>query len=161
MMLAFTISRAATCRKCGALYDATEAQTRRSDFICKPCKAAVDRANRELRKERGERVSGRNLGREYHQDYNREYTKRPEVRERRRMESQRRWRDPQERDKWQTRRATRDAIKAGTLVRQPCEVCGALKVDAHHDDYSRPLSVRWLCRLHHAEHHAKARGEQA
>jgi DNA-directed RNA polymerase subunit RPC12/RpoP len=45
------------------------------------------------------------------------------------------------------------AIRAGRLVRQPCEVCGAVKVDAHHDDYSRPLDVRWLCRAHHRQHH--------
>lgn len=31
----------------------------------------------------------------------------------------------------------------------------------HHDEYSKPLEVRWLCRLHHREHHAKAEGEKA
>lgn len=25
------------------------------------------------------------------------------------------------------------------------------ETDAHHDDHSRPLDVRWLCRRHHAE----------
>lgn len=43
------------------------------------------------------------------------------------------------------------ALKTGRLVRKPCEVCGAVKVHAHHDDYSRPLDVRWLCPLHHAK----------
>lgn len=50
---------------------------------------------------------------------------------------------------------TTRAIRSGDLVPQPCEVCGKLKVDAHHDDYSKPLSVRWLCRPHHKEHHAR------
>lgn len=45
------------------------------------------------------------------------------------------------------------AIRLGILVRQPCEVCGAEKVHAHHDDYSKPLEVRWLCRDHHNEFH--------
>lgn len=45
------------------------------------------------------------------------------------------------------------AIRTGKLVPQPCEVCGATKVDAHHDDYSRPLDVRWLCRGHHRRLH--------
>lgn len=41
------------------------------------------------------------------------------------------------------------AVKVGRLVRQPCEACGDEKVTAHHDDYSKPLEVRWLCRPHH------------
>lgn len=45
------------------------------------------------------------------------------------------------------------AIRRGELVRQPCEVCGNPKTDGHHDDYSKPLDVRWLCRVHHLEHH--------
>lgn len=49
--------------------------------------------------------------------------------------------------------AVETAIANGSLVRQPCERCGAIRVDAHHDDYSKPLSVRWLCRGHHLEHH--------
>lgn len=44
----------------------------------------------------------------------------------------------------------------GTLVPQPCEVCGKRKkVVAHHDDYSKPLDVRWLCGSHHKQHHLK------
>ena len=51
------------------------------------------------------------------------------------------------------RRAVRAALKAGTLEQLPCEVCGDLKVDAHHLDYSKQLSVRWLCRRHHSSEH--------
>lgn len=51
--------------------------------------------------------------------------------------------------------AVRRALKRGDLVRQPCEVCGTThQIDAHHDDYSKPLDVRWLCRSHHRLHHA-------
>ena len=45
------------------------------------------------------------------------------------------------------------AIRRGDLKRHACEVCKSEKVDAHHDDYSKPLDVRWLCRLHHLQHH--------
>jgi hypothetical protein len=44
------------------------------------------------------------------------------------------------------------AKRNGTLKVQPCEKCGK-KAQAHHDDYSKPLDVRWLCPVHHAEHH--------
>lgn len=43
-----------------------------------------------------------------------------------------------------------NAIKSGKLVRMPCEICGVTTaVQAHHDDYSRPLDVIWLCQKHH------------
>lgn len=50
---------------------------------------------------------------------------------------------------------TTNAIRDGRLIRQPCEKCGDAKSEAHHDDYSKPLDVRWLCRKHHLEHHGK------
>ena len=52
---------------------------------------------------------------------------------------------------------TGNAIRDGKLTKQPCEVCGDTAVDAHHDDYLKPLDVRWLCRKHHLEHHRKER----
>jgi ribosomal protein S27AE len=45
------------------------------------------------------------------------------------------------------------AIKSGKLIRKPCEICGELKVQAHHDDYSKTYDVRWLCWKHHREFH--------
>ena len=45
------------------------------------------------------------------------------------------------------------AIKRGNLIRGSCEICGNEKADAHHDDYDKPLEVRWLCKSHHWEWH--------
>lgn len=42
------------------------------------------------------------------------------------------------------------AKRNGTLIPQPC-YCGDRKTHAHHDDYLRPLDVRWLCAKHHRE----------
>jgi hypothetical protein len=48
----------------------------------------------------------------------------------------------------------RNEIKRGRLQRGPCETCGTTKyVHGHHDDYDRPLVVRWLCPTHHTEWH--------
>jgi len=52
------------------------------------------------------------------------------------------------------------AIRSKKLIRKPCAVCGNLKVDAHHPDYSRPLEVIWLCRKHHIEIHRKERDKK-
>lgn len=55
-------------------------------------------------------------------------------------------------EKHAARVAVSKAIRQGVLARKPCEVCGK-KGEAHHEDYSRPLDVRWLCREHHAQEH--------
>lgn len=49
--------------------------------------------------------------------------------------------------------AVEHEIKMGRMVRGRCEVCGADRVDGHHDDYAKPLEVRWLCRGHHLQLH--------
>lgn len=59
-----------------------------------------------------------------------------------------------------THKMVRAAIKRGDLMRQPCEICGSQPTEAHHDDYSKPLDVRWLCHQHHMEHHGKLRRER-
>ncbi len=47
-----------------------------------------------------------------------------------------------------------NAVRDRKLLRKPCERCGDSKAHAHHDDYTKPLDVRWLCTKHHAaEHH--------
>lgn len=47
----------------------------------------------------------------------------------------------------------RDAVDRGELLPQPCEICKKEPSHAHHDDYSKPLNVRWLCPLHHSQYH--------
>lgn len=64
-------------------------------------------------------------------------------------------------DKLRAHALVRQALRAGTLKRGKCEVCGSLRVDAHHDDYSTPLEVRWFCRTHHQKHHAEMRRQEA
>ena len=50
--------------------------------------------------------------------------------------------------------AVGNAIRAGKLVRKPCEKCSSTKnIHAHHEDYSKPLDVRWLCAACHGKEH--------
>lgn len=60
------------------------------------------------------------------------------------------------------RYATDPAYRAKVLARvsarkhveqRPCAVCGDPRADRHHDDYSKPLDVRFLCRKCHIAHH--------
>jgi hypothetical protein len=56
--------------------------------------------------------------------------------------------------KFKVRQFTRYCIRKGYIELLPCSVCGTNeKVEAHHDDYDKPLEVRFLCRKHHREHH--------
>lgn len=51
-------------------------------------------------------------------------------------------------DREKARRAVNNAVRDGRLLKQPCH-CGETKVQAHHEDYSKPLDIEWLCIKHH------------
>jgi hypothetical protein len=63
-----------------------------------------------------------------------------------------RWdrRNPEKRRAYWT---VKHALDKKLLTKQPCEVCGKKKVEAHHQNYSKPLAVTWLCVEHHKEIH--------
>lgn len=44
-------------------------------------------------------------------------------------------------------------LKRGYLSKKPCFICGSLNVEAHHEDYDKPLDVIWYCRQHHLSYH--------
>lgn len=45
------------------------------------------------------------------------------------------------------------AIKKGIIKRSPCEKCLNKRTHAHHEDYSKPYDVMFLCPIHHKEIH--------
>lgn len=56
--------------------------------------------------------------------------------------------------KYAARNITSNAIRAGKLIKQPCLICRSeTSIQAHHDDYSKPLVVTWLCNDHHKAWH--------
>lgn len=56
-------------------------------------------------------------------------------------------------EKYQAQRAVHKAINNGTLVRGNCEKCNKPNGHAHHNDYSKPLEVNWLCAKCHSNLH--------
>jgi len=110
--------------------------------------------------------------------YNREYHRRPEVKERRRASHaaaviKYAKAHPERRDMWarQYRATHPDAVAAtgalnhgvrsGYVIKpgfcSKCEVCSkcgeSKRIEGHHLDYSRPLDVVWLCNSCHKKIH--------
>jgi hypothetical protein len=154
-----------TCKGCGATKPLSGYYLQNGKPMAR-CKECVKAAVRKHREENIERVREYDRNRPNAKERNkinaarsrRQYHEDPEYRERV-LESKRAWQE-QNRVKRACHVITGHAIRDGRLVKQPCEVCGEIEVDAHHDDYSKPLDVRWLCRKHHAEHHRNEREKQ-
>lgn len=115
-------------------------------------------------------VVTRNKRRDYYLEYDRQRTRLPH-RVADRAEYRRSGRGQQimrkSKDDWALKNkhkraahfAVQLAIKNGLIKKQPCEVCGSdIRIHGHHDDYAKPLVVRWLCQKHHFEVH-RERGD--
>ena len=73
------------------------------------------------------------------------------------------WKYPTDAKKWQGRNPEKRAahILVGNAVRDgkvlkpaSCECCGQTgRIHGHHDDYSKPLEVIWLCQPCHGQRH--------
>ncbi len=85
-------------------------------------------------------------------DYYRDYDRKRGNRQSREYRKSHRERYP---NKYKAQTMTNNAVRDKRLFREPCEVCGSETVHAHHDDYLKPLNVRWLCAAHHRQWHAE------
>jgi len=57
-------------------------------------------------------------------------------------------------EKVKARRKAQRAVKKGYLEKQPCVNCGSTEnLEAHHEDYDKPLDVTWLCKRCHKDYH--------
>ena len=54
------------------------------------------------------------------------------------------------------------AVMNGTIIREyNCSKCNSdIRVEAHHEDYAKPLEVVWLCNKCHSSRHVEIREEQ-
>ena len=65
--------------------------------------------------------------------------------------------------KERARSAVAHALRAGRLQRpKKCSCCGrrGIAIEAHHPDYTKPLQVKWLCRICHAAQGPKPVGNR-
>jgi len=53
------------------------------------------------------------------------------------------------RQKHSARTTINEAIRNGSLKRQPCEKCGNPNAEIHHYTYADPYAIQWLCKKHH------------
>jgi hypothetical protein len=51
--------------------------------------------------------------------------------------------------KYRARMMVYSRVEHGTIIQEPCSLCGSTPVAGHHNDYSEPLEVVWLCRACH------------
>lgn len=88
---------------------------------------------------------------DYYRAYDRQRTKRPERIAHLRTQSVKFRRENPE--KYAAHVAVSNAVRDGKLKKQPCIVCKSGDAHAHHEDYSKPLDVIWLCPEHHQQYH--------
>lgn len=60
-------------------------------------------------------------------------------------------------EKEKARRLLQSAVRSGKIKREHCEVCDDPRSQAHHEDYTKPLQVKWLCAIHHRQADDKLR----
>ncbi len=46
-----------------------------------------------------------------------------------------------------------NAVRNGRVEKGVCQICKSKDTEAHHYDYTKPLSVIWLCDKHHKKVH--------
>lgn len=129
-----TMFRMEQCLKCGLPHHAGKTGARSSyagDGVCPLCRLALDGTGRWCKRCKAQWSRGHRLR---HSEMS---------------ETQRR--------KAVARAYANVYLKRGKLTKQPCESCGVEKAEMHHDDYSKPIDIRWLCRACHVAHHTSPR----
>ncbi len=154
------------CRECGGLKPLDEfyAHPRMADGHLNKCKSCVKTRVADHRERNLETVRAYDRCRA---DLPHRVALRKQVAERWKSDPELRARSASQKAAWSHRNpqkraanyAVNNALRDGKLARQPCECCGNPKAEAHHDDYSKPLDVKWLCHADHMKRHRELREE--
>lgn len=92
----------------------------------------------------------REKNREKIRAYNREYNKKWRKKNGYRNELNWAKKNP---TKIKAQQAARKALSQGEIIKAPCARCGSDNAVMHHPDYSKPLAIVWLCKVHHRQEH--------
>ena len=143
-----------TCRACGAHKSISEFYQHKNGAVfldCKICQRAKVRANRVARIEQYTAYDRSRANLPHRVEARARYSKTPAgIHNSRKGTAAWIERNPVKRA---AHIACGNAVRDGRLTRLPCEVCGEARTQGHHDDYGKPLDVRWLCTTHHASWH--------
>jgi ribosomal protein S27AE len=140
------MSEQRTCRKCGLTKPvATDFRPvthfpNRTRYTCRTCETADGQRWRENNPDRARESWRRNRNNEKGSARKADWVRR-------------------NKQKDLAQRRLRDHCRRGKIQRQTvCEQCGSGGyIHAHHDDYAKPLDVRWLCaKCHNAVHRVLA-----
>jgi len=145
------------CTKCGgehplaSFYKNSKLRGGRAN-ICKECHKASIRANQKKRIEYYLEYSRKRKKCPVYQAAQRAYRHSASGRAAKKKANLRYERKNPGREK--ANKAVAYALKTGLLIKKSCTVCGTTKsIHGHHEDYSKPLDIIWLCALHHSEVH--------
>ena len=94
-----------------------------------------------------------------HREGNREYRRKPEVKERVNSYMREYHRRPEVRVKRVARIFLGTAVRYGKIHREPCVMCDKEQGQGHHPDYDQPLLIVWLCPKCHQSLHNQEKAE--
>ena len=114
------------------------------------CKSCNKKYSEERRKEKEKDVNWVLSERKRHREKSRKYREAGKVSK---VKNGNKW-ALQNPEKKKAHNIVNSALRSGKIHRHPCFICGN-KAQAHHEDYSKPLEVIWVCLKHHAEIHIK------
>lgn len=144
------------CKKCLRELPISEFYKHHRGGACGSCKECVKES---ARRNRAEKI-------EYYRQYDKDRAK-----NKNRIASTKRYRESDlgkstaqagnaryrknHKDRYDAHKRVTAAILSGKLVRPDfCTICGSRgKIEAHHDDYTKPLSVTWMCERCHKDRH--------
>jgi hypothetical protein len=133
------------CMKCGESKPFSEFYKHKAmkDGFLNKCKSCA----------RKDAIDNRNSKIDYYREYDRSRPRRGSV------EATKRYRDENP-VKYHAHSLINNLVRTRKIIKpSSCESCGSSTgVEGHHDDYAKPLEVRWLCSVCHKKWH-KENGE--